>query len=59
MDGRGEGAVGVEDVQLAAKPRRRTYMVEHKRRLLKVADVFVTPGAVGALLHRLRPRLDP
>jgi transposase len=41
-----------EDVQVAAKPRRRTYTAEYKRRILKEADACTTPGAVGALLRR-------
>jgi transposase len=42
----------VEDVQVAAKPRRRTYTAEYKRRILREADACTTPGAVGALLRR-------
>ena len=45
-------AVGVEDVQVAAKPRRRTYTAEYKRRILREADACTTPGAIGALLRR-------
>ena len=45
-------AVVAEDVQVAAKPRRRRYTAEYKRRLLKEADACATPGAVGALLRR-------
>src|SRR5262249_13594622 len=41
-----------EDVQVVAKPRRRTYTAEYKRRILKEADACATPGAVGALLRR-------
>ena len=44
--------VGAEDVQVAVKPRRRTYTAEYKRRILKEADACATPGAVGALLRR-------
>ena len=47
-----QAAVVAEDVQVAAKPRRRTYTAEYKRRILKEADACVTPGAVGALLRR-------
>jgi len=50
MDGRMN--VVPEDVQVAAKPRRRTYTAEYKRRILKEADACATPGAVGALLRR-------
>src|SRR5262245_19198984 len=48
----GQMTVVPEDVQVAAKPRRRTYTAEYKRRILKVADACATPGAVGALLRR-------
>src|SRR5262244_1535945 len=41
-----------EDVQVTAKPKRRTYTAEYKRRILKEADACATPGAVGALLRR-------
>ena len=41
-----------EDVQVAAKPRRRTYTAEYKRRILTEADACTTPGAIGALLRR-------
>ena len=41
-----------EDVQVVAKPRRRTYTVEYKRRILKEADACTAPGAIGALLRR-------
>jgi len=44
--------VGPEDVQVAAKPRRRTYTAEYKRRILKEADACTAPGAIGALLRR-------
>jgi transposase-like protein len=53
MDARGEMAVAMmEDVQVTAKPRRRTYTAEYKRRILKEADACATPGAIGALLRR-------
>jgi len=52
MDARGEVAVVAEDVQVAAKPRRRTYTAEYKRRILKEADACTAPGAIGALLRR-------
>ena len=48
----GQATVGVEDVQVAAKRRRRTYTAEYERRSLKEADACTTPGAVGALLRR-------
>ena len=52
MDARSEVAVVTEDVQVVAKPRRRTYPAEYKRRILKEADVCTAPGAIGALLRR-------
>src|SRR5215470_18385925 len=48
----GQASVVAEDVQVAAKPKRRTYSAEYKRRILKEADACATPGAVGALLRR-------
>jgi transposase len=45
-------SVMAEDVQVAAKPQRRTYPAEYKRRILKEADACTTPGAIGALLRR-------
>jgi transposase len=52
MDARVEMAVTPEDVQVAAKPQRRSFTAEYKRRILKEADACTTPGAVGALLRR-------
>jgi transposase len=52
MDAQVEMAVMREDVQVAAKPQRRSFTAEYKRRLLKEADACTTPGAVGALLRR-------
>src|SRR5216684_8904127 len=52
MDARGEVMVVTEDVQVVAKPRRRTYTAEYKRRILKEADACTAPGAIGALLRR-------
>ena len=51
MDAR-EVTVTQEDVQVVAKPRRRTYPAEYKRRILKEADACMAPGAIGALLRR-------
>ena len=51
MDER-EMTVTQEDVQVVAKPRRRTYPAEYKRRILKEADACTAPGAIGALLRR-------
>ena len=52
MDARGEVVVVTEDVQVVAKPRRRTYTAEYKRRILKEVDACTAPGAIGALLRR-------
>ena len=41
----GEMTVTQEDVQVVAKPRRRTYPAEYKRRILKEADACTAPGA--------------
>ena len=52
MEARVEMAVTPEDVRVAAKPQRRSFTAEYKRRILKEADACSTPGAVGALLRR-------
>jgi transposase-like protein len=52
MDTRGEVAEVTEDVQVAAKPQRRRYTAEYKRRILKEADACTAPGTIGALLRR-------
>ena len=52
MEARVEMAVTPGDVQVAAKPQRRSFTVEYKRRVLKDADACTTPRAVGALLRR-------
>jgi transposase len=52
MGARGEVEVVAEDVQVAAKPRRRRYTAEYKHRILKEADACTTPGAIGALRRR-------
>jgi transposase-like protein len=52
MDARVDIAVTPENVQVAAKPQRRSFTAEYKRRILKEADACTTPGAVGALLRR-------
>jgi transposase len=52
MEARVEMAVTPEDVQVAAKPRRRSFTAEYKRRILKEADACTTSGAIGALLRR-------
>jgi transposase len=52
MEAQGEMAVMPQDVQVVAKPRRRAYTAEYKRRNLREADACATPEAVGALLRR-------
>jgi transposase len=52
MEARVEMAVTPEDVQVAAKPQRRSFTAEYKRRILKEADACTAPGAIGALLRR-------
>jgi transposase len=52
MEARVEMAVTPEDVQVAAKPQRRSFTAEYKRRILKEADACSTPGTVGTLLRR-------
>ena len=52
MEARVEMAVAPEDVQVVAKPQRRSFTAEYKRRILKEADACTTPGAVGALLRQ-------
>jgi transposase len=52
MDARSEAAVVTEDVQVTAKPQRRRYTAEYKRRILKEADACTAPGTIGALLRR-------
>ena len=49
MDARVEMPVTQENVQVVAKPRRRTYPAEYKRRILKEADACTTPGSVGEI----------
>jgi transposase-like protein len=52
MEARVEVPMTGEDVQVVAKPHRRVFTAEYKRRILKAADACATPGAVGALLRR-------
>ena len=40
------------DPQVAAKPRRRRFTAEYKRRILKTADALREPREIGALLRR-------
>src|SRR6516162_2151645 len=52
MDARVDVPGVAADVHVVAKPQRRSYTAEYKRRILQEADACTTPGAVGALLRR-------
>ncbi len=52
MEARVEVPMTGTDVQVVAKPHRRVFTAEYKRRILKAADACATPGAIGALLRR-------
>ena len=40
------------ETEVVAKPTRRRFTLEYKRKLVREADGCKTPGAVGALLRR-------
>lgn len=40
------------EVEVVAKPQRRRFTAEYKRKVVRAADGCKTPGAVGALLRR-------
>lgn len=40
------------DAEVAAKPKRRQFTAEYKKRILAEADAATQPGAIGALLRR-------
>ena len=40
------------ETEMVAKPTRRRFTLEYKRKLVREADGCRTPGAVGALLRR-------
>jgi transposase-like protein len=40
------------DAEVAAKPKRRQFTAEYKKRILAEADAAAEPGAIGALLRR-------
>ena len=40
------------ETEVVAKPRRRRFTLEYKRKIVREADGGKTPGAVGALLRR-------
>ena len=46
-----QALTGVE-IEVAAKAARRRFTVEYKRKIVREADAYRTPGAVGALLRR-------
>src|ERR671937_783354 len=52
MEARANVPVTEDDVQVTAKPRRRIFTAEYKRRIVKEAEACATAGAVGALLRR-------
>jgi transposase len=41
-----------EVTEVTEKARRRTFPVEHKRKIVKEADACKAPGEIGALLRR-------
>jgi len=45
-------AAGEADTEVVAKPQRRRFTAEYKRRIVREADRCTTPGAIGALLRR-------
>jgi transposase len=47
-----EPAVSETDTEVVAKPQRRRFTAEYKRRIVREADRCTTPGAIGALLRR-------
>ncbi len=42
----------VSELEVVAKPTRRRFRAEYKRRILREADACTEPGAIGALLRR-------
>ncbi len=47
-----ERNAGGRETEIVAKPARRRFTLEYKRRIVREADGCKTPGAVGALLRR-------
>lgn len=45
-------ALSGADTEVVAKPQRRRFTPEYKRRIVREADRCTTPGAIGALLRR-------
>ena len=48
----GEPTATAGDTEVVAKPQRRRFTAEYKRRIVREADRCTTPGAIGALLRR-------
>ena len=47
-----DAVAALPEPQVAAKPTRRRFTAEYKRRILKAADGLREPGQIGALLRR-------
>ncbi len=47
-----EKSLSERETEVVAKPRRRRFTLEYKRRIVREADSCKTPGAVGAVLRR-------
>ena len=47
-----ENAKPVPDTEVVAKPRRRQFTAEYKRRIVREADACTQEGEIGALLRR-------
>ena len=44
--------VAIPETEVSARPRRRRFSAEEKRKILEEADACTKPGEVGALLRR-------
>src|SRR5262245_12183642 len=47
-----EKALAATEVEVVAKPTRRRFAVDYKRKILREADACKTPGAVGTVMRR-------
>ena len=47
-----DAVAALPEPQVAAKPTRRRFTAEYKRRILKAADGLREPGQIGGLLRR-------
>src|SRR5215475_11530599 len=47
-----EQSLNGQEIEVAAKARRRRFTVEYKRKIIREADACTTPGAIGALLRQ-------